>query len=35
MNKIASFLAGVKKEMGRVRWPKKKEMIFSRFATTL
>ncbi len=27
MNKIASFLAGVKKEMGRVRWPKKKEMI--------
>ncbi len=27
MKKIAGFLAGVKKEMGRVRWPKKKEMI--------
>ena len=27
MQKIKMFFAGVKKEMGRVRWPKKKEMI--------
>ncbi len=27
MKKFARFLAGVKKEMARVRWPKKKEMI--------
>ena len=27
MNKIASFFAGVRKEMERVRWPKKEEMI--------
>ena len=27
MKKISSFIAGVKKEMSRVRWPKKQEMI--------
>lgn len=27
MKKIASFLVGVKKEMSRVRWAKKDEMI--------
>lgn len=27
MQKIKKFFAGVKKEMGRVRWPKKKDMI--------
>ncbi len=27
MKKIMSFFAGVKKEMGRVRWPKKKDMV--------
>ena len=27
MGKIKKFFAGVKKEMGRVRWPKKKDMI--------
>lgn len=27
MKKIAGFIAGVKKEMARVRWPKKKEMV--------
>ena len=27
MQKIKNFFAGVKKEMGRVRWPKKKDMI--------
>ena len=27
MKKIASFIAGVKREMSRVRWPKKQEMI--------
>ena len=27
MKKIARFFANVKKEMKKVRWPKKKEMI--------
>ena len=27
MQKIKRFFAGVKKEMSRVRWPKKKDMI--------
>ncbi len=27
MGKMKKFFAGVKKEMGRVRWPKKKDMI--------
>ena len=27
MQKIKKFFAGVKKEMGRVRWPKKGDMI--------
>lgn len=27
MQKIKKFFAGVKKEMSRVRWPKKKDMI--------
>ena len=27
MKKIGKFFAGVKKEMGRVRWPKKKDMV--------
>lgn len=27
MKKIAKFLVGVKKEMKRVRWPKKKEIL--------
>ena len=27
MKKIAKFLVGVKKELKKVRWPKKKEMI--------
>ena len=27
MEKVMNFFAGVKKEMGRVRWPKKDEMI--------
>ena len=27
MQKIKQFFAGVKKEMSRVRWPKKKDMI--------
>ncbi len=27
MEKIKRFFAGVKKEMARVRWPKKKEMV--------
>ncbi|MBR2833873.1 MAG: preprotein translocase subunit SecE [Bacilli bacterium] len=27
MQKIKKFFAGVKKEMGRVRWPKKKDML--------
>lgn len=27
MNKIKQFFAGVKKEMKRVMWPKKKDMV--------
>ena len=27
MQKIKKFFAGVKKEIGRVRWPKKKDML--------
>ncbi len=27
MKKIGKFFAGVKKEMSRVRWPKKKDMV--------
>ena len=27
MNKIGKFILGIKKEMSRVRWPKKHEMI--------
>lgn len=27
MQKIKKFFAGVKKEIGRVRWPKKKDMF--------
>ena len=27
MKKIARFFAGVKKELKKVRWPKKKEMV--------
>ncbi|MCI9084051.1 MAG: preprotein translocase subunit SecE [Bacilli bacterium] len=27
MEKVKKFFAGVKKEMSRVRWPQKKEMI--------
>ena len=27
MSKMKKFFAGVKKEMSRVRWPKKKDMI--------
>lgn len=27
MQKIKTFFAGVKKEMSRVRWPKKKDML--------
>lgn len=27
MQKIKKFFAGVKKEVGRVRWPKKKDML--------
>ena len=27
MKKIARFFVGVKKELKRVRWPKKKEMV--------
>lgn len=33
MKKIAKFFIGVKKEMARVRWPKKKEMITYSVAT--
>ena len=27
MKKLAQFIVGVKKEMGKVRWPNKKEMV--------
>jgi len=33
MKKIAMFLNGVKKEMKKVRWPNKKEMITYSIAT--
>ena len=33
MKKIAKFLVGVKKEMKKVRWPNKKEMITYSIAT--
>lgn len=33
MKKIAQFLIGVKKEMKKVRWPNKKEMITYSIAT--
>ena len=33
MKKIARFLVGVKKEMKKVRWPNKKEMITYSVAT--
>ena len=33
MKKIARFLVSVKKEMKKVRWPKKKEMIKFSVAT--
>lgn len=33
MKKIARYFANVKKEMKKVRWPKKKEMITYSIAT--
>lgn len=33
MKKIAKFLVGVKKEMKKVRWPNKKEMLTYSVAT--
>lgn len=33
MKKIAKFLVGVKKEMKKVRWPNKKEMLTYSIAT--
>lgn len=33
MKKIAQFFSGVKKEMAKVRWPNKKEMITYSIAT--
>lgn len=33
MKKIARFLVSVKKEMKKVRWPEKKEMIENSIAT--
>lgn len=33
MKKIARFLVGVKKEMKKVKWPNKKEMITYSIAT--
>ncbi len=35
MKRIARFFANVKKEMKKVRWPKKKEMITFSTATIL
>ncbi len=35
MKSIARFFVSVKKEMKKVRWPKKKEMITFSFATIL
>ena len=33
MKKIAQFFLGVKKEMGKVRWPNRKEMVKYSVAT--
>lgn len=33
MKKIAKFLASVKKEMAKVKWPTKKEMVLYSMAT--
>lgn len=33
MKKIARFLVGVKKEMKKVKWPNKKEMVTYSIAT--
>ena len=33
MKKVAKFFMGVKKEMARVRWPKRKEMLTYSIAT--
>ncbi len=33
MKNIAKFFVGVKKEMGKVRWPNKKEMMTYSVAT--
>lgn len=33
MKKIRTFIIGVKKEMGKVRWPKKKELVKYSVAT--
>jgi preprotein translocase subunit SecE len=35
MKKIRTFIKGVKKEIGRVRWPEKKEMIKYSVATVV
>ena len=35
MKKIARFIASVKKELKRVRWPKKKEMVVYSTATVV
>ena len=35
MKKIARFFVSIKKELKRVRWPKKKEMIVYSTATIL
>jgi preprotein translocase subunit SecE len=33
MKKVTKFFIGVKKEMAKVRWPKKKEMLTYSIAT--
>lgn len=33
MKKLARFFIGVKKELGKVRWPNKKEMLTYSIAT--
>ena len=35
MKKLARYFVGVKKEMKKVRWPKKKEMVTYSSATIL
>jgi preprotein translocase subunit SecE len=35
MEKIKSFFSGVKKEMGRVRWPNKESMLKFSIATVV